>query len=117
MSSSKRILVVEDETMILMDIENTLASAGHVVAGASTVAEGQKLLEAGGFDLAVIDFHLRDGTSEGLAGQLADRGVPFILCTGTAHGDELGEIPQRTLLLQKPYTSEALIEAVEKALQ
>jgi DNA-binding NtrC family response regulator len=117
MSSSKRILVVEDEAMILMDLEETLLGLGYSVVSSTTVGGAEASLESGDFDLAVIDFHLRDGTSADLARKLAGRGIPFILCTGTARSDELREVSQRTVFLEKPYTSEGLLDAVKTAFE
>jgi len=116
MSSAKRILVVEDEAMILLDLEDTLAGLGHSVVSATTAEGGKAVLSNDDFDLAVIDFHLRDGTSANLARELADRGIPFILCTGTARPDELLDVSQRTVFLEKPYTSRGLLNAVAEAL-
>lgn len=114
--SLKRILVVEDEALILLDLEDTLLGLGHSVVSSSTVKEAQVSLESEQFDLAVIDFHLRDGTSETLAHTLADRGVPFILCTGTARPNELRDVPRAIRILEKPYISAGLVDAVNEAL-
>ncbi|RYG61628.1 response regulator [bacterium] len=116
MSPSMRVLVVEDEALILLDLEDTLLGLGHSVVSSSTVKDAQASLESEGFDLAVIDFHLRDGTSGNLAQTLTERGVPYILCTGTARPEELQGIPPATVILKKPYISEGLVEAVNEAL-
>ena len=116
MPDPKRILIVEDEALILLDLENALSELGHSVVSADSASGGEALLMTDQIDMAIIDFHLKDGTSAGLARQLGDRGIPFVLCTGTARSDELLEVPQRTVFLEKPYTSDGLRKAVEQGL-
>lgn len=59
-----RILLVEDHSMVLDGLRSLLeAEAGLVVAGvARDVAGALAALEAGGFDVAIIDLRLPDGT-------------------------------------------------------
>lgn len=64
MRSSLNVLVVEDESLIAMDIEMMLEDSGHrVVAEAASV----RALEAYGaetpVDLAFVDLHLAEGSS------------------------------------------------------
>ncbi len=68
MSTSKHILLVEDEMLIALDMESTLADVGHRVTTASTVDEAMQVLSGGGIDMAVLDFHLREGDTSTLPG-------------------------------------------------
>lgn len=117
MSTSKRILVVEDETMIAFHMQDTLSDLGHSVETAATTAEAEAILTASKFDLAVLDYHLKDGTSSQLANRLLTLGVPFVVCSGTAGLSELGEVFQHTTFLPKPFTTDSLIEAVAAVTQ
>jgi CheY-like chemotaxis protein len=79
-----RVLVLEDETIVLLMIEDLLDDLGcHVVGPASTVPEALALAEAGGFDAALLDLNLGRGeTSYPVADMLAARHVPFAFVTG-----------------------------------
>src|SRR5690349_1228892 len=111
MSAPKTIMIVEDEAMIAVHIEVTLTEFGHHVITAATVAEAERLAEAGGIDLAIVDYRLSDGTSETLMGRLQREGVPFIACSGLDEGGRRNAAGEPRYLA-KPFTSEALVEAV-----
>ncbi|RYE51571.1 MAG: response regulator [Hyphomicrobiales bacterium] len=109
---SKRILIVEDEIMISLHIEDTLAGLGHTVVTASSQREAEAIVDVNVIDLAIIDYHLSDGTSANLADKLKQRRVPFIVCSGSAGISELDEIFGGSTFLAKPFTTEGLIDAV-----
>ena len=110
--STKRILVVEDEMIIALDIESTLTELGHSVVCASSRAEALALLDAQSFQLAIVDYHLKDGDSGPLAAELVTRKVPFIVCSGSTGLGELGEVFSGAAFLAKPFSSEGLVEAI-----
>ncbi|MBN8246835.1 MAG: response regulator transcription factor [Verrucomicrobia bacterium] len=58
-----RILIVEDDAKIAQAIQRGLDSEGHSAVVASTGDEGWRYLDAGGFDLVILDWMLpeRDG--------------------------------------------------------
>src|SRR5690606_33618202 len=57
--AGRRILVVEDEPLIAMEIEAQLAAAGCTVVGtAGTVEKARALIGAGGLDAALVDANL-----------------------------------------------------------
>lgn len=113
MVAPKRILVVEDEIMIAMHIEETLGQLGHEVCTAANVGEAHALLDAGRIDLAIVDYHLQGTTTCGLVQRLHELRVPFIVCSGTAGLEELGEAFQNSPFLAKPFTSDGLLAAVD----
>ena len=62
MSDARSILIVEDEPLIAMMLEDFLETLGHeVVATCESVEEAIERVEAGGFDVAIIDVQLKDG--------------------------------------------------------
>jgi DNA-binding NarL/FixJ family response regulator len=68
---SIRVLVVEDEAIVAIDIADQLIEAGYLVVGpAPSVAKALKLIEEVGCDVAVLDVNLRDETSEPVAREL-----------------------------------------------
>ena len=112
MSTAKTILIVEDEALVALDIESTLGELGHDTATATTVAEALQLLESGRFDLAIVDYHLKDGTADQLGMTLRSRNIPFVLCSGSAGLQEFGEVFQGTPVLAKPFTTDGLVGAI-----
>lgn len=59
-----RILLVEDDHQARIELEQILQRWGFDTLSASTGAEGRRLAEQAGFDLAVIDLHLPDMSGE-----------------------------------------------------
>lgn len=108
----KRILVVEDEPMIALHIEGTLEDLGHEVRDAATAADAESILAESAIDLAILDYHLQGETSTHLATRLKAQGIPFIICSGTAGLDELGDAFKGARFLAKPFTTEGLLAAV-----
>ncbi len=112
---SKRVLVVEDEPLIAMDIEGTLSAHGFSVVGPAGTLEGAlKLVEQGGFDAALIDASL-DGepVADELAAALTARKIPFAFVTGYGL-DTLPSMYAQSPVLKKPFFSEQLLDLVER---
>ncbi len=109
----RSILIVEDEPLIAMMLEDFLETLGHDVVGTcDSVEEAIEKVDAGGFDLAIIDVQLKDGQRVWpLADRLAKDGTPFIIATG-GHVEPPPEAHAAAPILSKPYT----IEAIEPAL-
>ena len=62
MADSLRVLIVEDEALLLMQLELFLDDEGHVVVGtAVSSAEAMELALRDEADLALVDIHLADG--------------------------------------------------------
>jgi PAS domain S-box-containing protein len=81
--SRKRLLVVEDEALIAMELSAGLASLGWEIMGpAATIAEAKRIMEAQLPDAAVLDVNLGGDQVYPLAEWLCERGVPFVFCTG-----------------------------------
>ena len=114
LSHLSRILVVEDEALILLDLEQTLAEAGvETVLAASTVADALKMVDMAQPDAAIVDLHLgRDGWSYDVARRLKEKGVPFVFSSGTV---EVAEGFHDVPLVLKPFASDRLIETLAAA--
>lgn len=115
--SSHSILIVEDEPLIAMMLEDFLDSLGHSIAGtAETLDEALSRADEGGFDVAIVDVHLKGGqTIWPVCDRLSDRGIPFIVATG----GHIEPPPQRHAgapILSKPYTIDAIEPALKQAL-
>jgi CheY-like chemotaxis protein len=81
--SDVRVLIVEDESLIAVDIEAALLADGHQVVGIAT-NEQEALELANEADLAFVDVKLADGLSGPLIGQKLEKGfgVAVIYVTG-----------------------------------
>jgi CheY-like chemotaxis protein len=78
-----RVLVVEDEAIIAMDLENTLREFGCVVLPlASSVAKALEVLRSQRPDVALLDVNLCDGRVTPVAEALTAMGVSFAVVTG-----------------------------------
>jgi len=117
MPNARSILIVEDEPLIAMMLEDFLESLGHtVVASCESVSEALGHVEAGGFDIAIVDVQLKDGEQVWpVADRLADAGTPFILATG-GHVEPPPTRHAGAPVLSKPYTIDAIEPALEQAL-
>jgi DNA-binding NtrC family response regulator len=112
-----RVLIVEDDPLLLLDLELTLSGAGAVVVGlCQTLDEALKRSRPIDFAVAVLDFRLGDETALPVARRLEDEGVPFVFYTGqTRHESSLAEW-RHCPIVEKPSPPDALIRAVKEAL-
>ncbi len=85
--AGKRILVVEDESLISMLLEMALLDEESVVVGpASRVADAMQMVENEALDGAFLDVNLAGEPVFPVAETLAARNVPFLLLSG--YGDQ-----------------------------
>ncbi|MBK5926002.1 response regulator [Rhodobaculum claviforme] len=114
-----RVMVIEDEPLIAMDIRDIVEDMGHTVTGvARTAREAEALGRKERPDLILADIQLADNSSgidavNALLGTLGDVPVVFI----TAFPDRLltGEKPEPAFLITKPFTAEQVRSAVSQA--
>jgi CheY-like chemotaxis protein len=114
--NAHNVLIVEDEPLIAMMLEDFLDSLGHTVVGTvESVTEAQAAVTEGGFDVAILDVHLKGGEHIWpVCDRLAEGGIPFILATGGS----IEPPPERHAnapVLAKPYTIDAIEPALSKA--
>lgn len=78
-----RILIVEDEPLLVMATSDMLADLGHHVAGVATsLAAALKAARSLAFDLAMLDVNLGGQRVDEVASVLGGRGIPFVFTTG-----------------------------------
>lgn len=117
---ASRVMIIEDEPIIAMDIEGIVTGMGHTVVGISrTESEATAMAAGAEFDLLLADIQLADGSSgidavKTILGHKADLPVIFI----TAFPDRLltGERPEPTFLITKPFDEEQVRSSVSQAL-
>jgi DNA-binding response OmpR family regulator len=108
-----RILIVEDEALVALEVESILAMAGHQpIAVADDLESTLAALEAATPDLALVDIQLARGASGlDVAAALKARGIPTLFATGNcpeARRDDLA-----IGCLHKPFSDRTLTGAVE----
>jgi CheY-like chemotaxis protein len=114
--SGRRVLVVEDEFVILLMMEDIMVDLGcRSVSGVSTVAEAVSLIESEFFDAATLDMNLGGEDSNLVADALLKRGVPFIFCTGNSEAD-MREGFEDHVVLYKPFRETDLSSALTQLL-
>ncbi len=107
-----KVLVVEDEPLVALELMTMLEDAGADVVGpAADCPRARSLIAGGGFDAAVLDGNLQGEPVDDLADLLAGLGVPFAFVSGYGR-ENLPPDHQNVPLLGKPVDSPQLIEAL-----
>ncbi|MCC5622640.1 hypothetical protein [Nostoc sp. CHAB 5715] len=108
----KRVLVVEDESLLALDIADQLVNAGYDVVGpATSVKMAQRLIGAEGCDAAVLDVNLGNETVDPVAFNLQERGIPFFFLSGNSR-EQVPAALRDYLWLSKPVSQPMLLEAL-----
>jgi CheY-like chemotaxis protein len=103
--AGRRVLLVEDELLVAMEMEEALRGLGCEVLGpAATVEEALRLaqVDAGRIDAAVLDVNLAGRPSFPVADLLAGRGVPVVFATGYGDLPDGRATGRSGVLLRKP---------------
>jgi CheY-like chemotaxis protein len=110
----RRILVVEDEALVALQLQEDLESDGHHVVGpARCLEQGISLALSEDIDAALVDVSLGRDTSAPIADQLLARNIPFAFATGYADGTMLPERLRAVPRLSKPYALAEVRRLVE----
>lgn len=113
---SKRVLVVEDDAMLGLDIAQQLGEAGMEVLGpATSVAKAFSLMDQTGCDVAVLEVNLGDETAEPVALELRARGTPFLVLSGYS-SDQHPPGFHGAPILSKPARPEDLVALLRKCI-
>lgn len=86
---SAKILIVDDDRVVLAMVQRLLDEAGYHTATAMTAEEATQKLEQGGFDLLILDLQLPDDDGIELCRQIRSRWLlPVIMLTSRTAADE-----------------------------
>lgn len=104
-----RILVLEDEFLIAMDVEQLCRDHG-----ARDVSIARSLEEVGeaDFDAAIIDVLLGDVSTLDFAAKLQEAGTPFVFASGYTDNGEVAKRFPDIAMIGKPYSGNDLVGAV-----
>jgi DNA-binding response OmpR family regulator len=107
-----RVLIIEDEFLIAMDLEMILQRTGiSQVRLTGELQEAIDLIQAESWEAAILDANLGGRSSEPIAIKLSERRIPFVVVTGY----DIEKLPPRlreARVLQKPIQGAALLESL-----
>lgn len=119
-SIAGKVMIIEDETIIAMDLKGIVQSMGHNVTGvARTHAQALTLADKERPDLILADIQLADGSSgiEAVAEVMDSLGdIPVIFITAFPERLLTGEGQEPAFLISKPYGEEQVRSAVSQAM-
>lgn len=109
-----KVMIVEDEMLLAMELENEVETAGHeVTETAMNLHQAREAIARQRPDFAFIDIHLQDGpTGIDVGRDLAAIGVPYVFVSGNLKrlpDDFAGAIGA----IEKPYTMNGMKNALE----
>lgn len=116
---SAKVLIIEDEPLIALDIEDLVSGLGHDVVGiARTRQEATELALGTSPSLVLADIQLADGSSgiDAVNAILGFSSVPVIFITAYPERLLTGERPEPTFLVTKPFKPEMVKAVISQAL-
>lgn len=120
MTMTPKIGIIEDDSALREGLALAFELEGYETAAAGTMAEGRRLLEAGGLALLILDCNLPDGSGFDLVRQLrASSRLPVLMLT--ARDSEMDEVKGLELgvddFMRKPFSLAVLQARVRKILR
>jgi DNA-binding response OmpR family regulator len=108
-----RILILEDDPFIALDLQAIVEGQGHEVVGAfDSWAEACEHL-GDGFEFALLDVDVTDGKSFGLAGELMARRIPFAFVSASRQS-ELPAHLRNVAFIPKPFEESTILRSIAK---
>ncbi|GAM03190.1 MULTISPECIES: response regulator [Novosphingobium] len=117
--SATRVLIIEDEPLISMQLESLVSDVGHTVVGtAATRTQALEMFEREPAGLVLADIQLADGSSgiDAVEDLLKFGDVPVIFITAYPERLLTGERPEPTYLVTKPFKEATVRAAISQAL-
>jgi CheY-like chemotaxis protein len=114
--SGLRVLLLEDEVLIALDVEQLCRDAGaaHVGVVHSLAQMQEGAIALTDYDAAILDVMLQGQSTAEQAQALAATGIPFVFATGYVDGHQIfDEFPDITVV-GKPYVGAELVEALAR---
>lgn len=114
-----KVLIIEDEPIISLDLQSIVREMGHSVAAIATTRDeavrAARKTEPG---LVLADIKLADGSSgiDAVREILSEVQVPIVFITAYPERLLTGERPEPTFLVTKPFVPETVRVAVSQAL-
>jgi CheY-like chemotaxis protein len=107
--AGRRLLIVEDELLIALELQHIIEQLGGTVVGPAGSVEGAlQLLSETTPDAALLDANLRGGRVTSVAQACRDRSVPFALVTGYGRLELDEPLLQSAPRARKPFDRRAI---------
>jgi CheY-like chemotaxis protein len=107
--AGRRLLIVEDELLIALELQHIVEQLGGTVVGPAGSVEGAlQLLSETTPDAALLDANLRGGRVTPVAQACRDQSVPFALVTGYGRLELEEQLLQSAPRARKPFDSRAI---------
>lgn len=117
--AGKRILLVEDEPLVAMEMQRMLAALGCIVVGPAMRFEQALRLASehnGRLDAVVLDYNLRGHAATPVAKLIAAQSVPIIWTTGYNELPDRHYADEASVVLRKPLGTGVLEDALRRVL-
>lgn len=112
-----RVLLIEDEFLLALEVADALAAAGAEVSGPhATLAAASAAAQSEKADLAILDIDLRGEEVFPAARMLRARGIPFLFYTGRPDREVLRTDFAGVPVCVKPINTKRLLEELGKLL-
>ena len=117
----KKILIVDDDRVVLASCKRILESEGYIASPTSSVKEALAMLEQEKFDLLLVDVIMPEYDGMYLIGNVRENlpNLPILVMSGypTPETISSGMRMGATHFIAKPFTPDELITAVHKAFE
>jgi CheY-like chemotaxis protein/DNA-directed RNA polymerase specialized sigma24 family protein len=116
---ASRVLIIEDETIIALDLESLVTEMGHTVTGIATTRDDAiRMAKEKKPDLVLADIQLADSSSgiDAVHAILKDFDIPVIFITAYPERLLTGERPEPTYLITKPFSRDTVRATIGQAL-
>ncbi|NLS02996.1 response regulator [Rhizobium sp. P32RR-XVIII] len=115
--SASRVLVLEDNLIIAMEVEDMLRVVGvETVDIANSLDQAMDAVKVERYDFALLDVNLGEAMSFGFARHLKEAGIPFGFVSGYSDTQDFPPDLQHVPLLVKPFDEGAMREFLKKLL-
>ncbi len=113
--TAKSILILEDEPLIALDHDEIVERAGFMqITIFSSCASAHEWLRSNTPNVALLDVRLKDGPCSDVAMLLRNKGIPFVVCSGSSKEDADPAF-LHGLWVSKPCIPDELIAALTQA--
>ena len=116
MPAPATILIVDDNSLMLLTLTRILEQHGYLVLGASSGHTALQLVRARTVDLVIMDYNLPDGRGQlGSSLKQTRPGLPIVVLSGDPEAAQAVEFAD--LLLPKPQEPDKLMEKINRLLR
>jgi len=114
----KRVLLVEDDIFIGMDMADAIERVGGIVYGPITDRDNAtKIASFGDIDCAIIDFNLGLRNSVKLAEFCSENNIPCVCYTGDSRAAHKANMQEFALVIEKPAKPTLVLEKLAVRMQ